>query len=121
MEETKLKVAEATAEEVLTYEQLEDKVKDLSSHNEKLTNYVNQLYSQNQQLQNALKQINVEEINISRLFKRLEFLFEVLKQPVWFDDEFVKKCSDEIVDILTVKPEDKEEEEDSEEDTKTDE
>ena len=70
----------------LTYEQLE--------------NAANQLAQQNQMLRNQLM-----EMNYAHIFKRLEFLFKVLKHSTHFDPTFVETCSAEIVSLLTVEPE----------------
>lgn len=119
MEENKLKVAKSEETEVvLSYDELKAKHEELAQQAEKLTNYVNQLYAQNQQLQNTIQRINTEEINIQRIFKRLEFLFKTLENAAWFSDEFISTVAKEIEDTLTIKNEenkDTEEEEPSDE------
>lgn len=74
MEETK---------EKLSYEQLEQ--------------VVQRVYSQNEQLQKAL-----QESYIQNTFSRLNFLFKVLEQGSYFSEVFINKCTDEIVDLMTL-------------------
>ena len=42
------------------------------------------------------------------MFKRLDYLFEVIKVPHMFNDEFVGKCAEEIQNMLTIPEKDKE-------------
>lgn len=54
----------------------------------------------------------IQGLNISNALKRVEFLFEVIKNPASFDKDFVKECALEIQDGLTLpKEEPKKEEE----------
>ena len=66
----------------LTYEQLE--------------NAANQLAQQNHVLRNQLA-----EMNYANLFKRLDYLFKVLKYAHAFPVEFVEACKNEIVSLMT--------------------
>ena len=68
-------------EEKLTYEQLE--------------NAANQLLAQNNELKRALYEI-------SNATKRLDYLFKVLDHAALFDVDFVDKCVEEIVQLLTI-------------------
>lgn len=68
-------------EEKLTYEQLE--------------NAANQLLAQNNELKRALYEI-------SNATKRLDYLFKVLDHVALFDVDFVDKCVEEIVQLLTI-------------------
>ena len=96
MEEKEGKVVEMGKREPqkLSYEQLE--------------NVAHQLSDQNKQLYQALQKANVDN-----LFKRLEYLFKVLEQVHHFPDEFISKCSEEIVSMITI-PEKEEETEETE-------
>ena len=97
MEEKKLKVEKAGQDnqdnqQKLTYEQLNDACA--------------QLYQQNQVLAKRLQQAE-----LTNMFKRLDYLFEVLNySPIFKDDEFVGKCADEIKEALTVVPSEEQEE-----------
>ena len=92
MEEKKLKKeskanTEQPQEQKLSYEQL--------------NNICSELYQQNQNLHRQLQQANM--VN---MFKRLDYLFMVLKySSVFKDADFVNACIDEIKDAIIVKPE----------------
>lgn len=72
-------------EKKLSYEELENIAHQLSDQ-------ARSLYARVQQLEN------------NALFQRLNFLFKVVDKSCMlsFPDDFVKKCADEIVDILTL-------------------
>lgn len=93
--EEEVKKEEQKAPVKLTYEQLES--------------VAHQLQSQNQQL---FQQINA--IRIENMFKRLEFLFKVVEDSDRFPSDFVIKCTDEIVDMMTLKEEEPKEDEKAE-------
>lgn len=89
MEEKKLKVAvnneEKKSEQKLSYE--------------KLNEVCEQLYQQNQNLVRQLQQANR-----TLMFRRLDYLFEVLKlENVFKDPEFINTCANEIKEALIVK------------------
>lgn len=92
MEEKKLKrepkaKAENPQEQKLSYEQL--------------NNICSELYQQNQNLHRQLQQANM--VN---MFKRLDYLFLVLKyESVFKDADFINSCIDEIKDAIILKPE----------------
>ncbi len=67
----------------MTYEQLENVAHQLSEQ-------VRQLH---QQLQN---------VNMTNSFKRLDYLFKILEVEEVFDVKFVQKCTQEIVEIMTI-------------------
>lgn len=82
------------AEQKLTYEQLNEAC--------------SQLYQQNQNLVKQLRQSN-----LTNMFKRLDYLFEVLKyESVFKDPDFINSCVDEIKESLTIPEENKAKEED---------
>lgn len=87
MEEQKEKVIkmqpEAERPEKMSYEQLENVAHQLSEQ-------AKQLYMQ---LQNA---------NMSNMFKRLDYLFKVVENSHMFKLDFVDKCINEIEDFMTV-------------------
>lgn len=64
---------------------------------EELENVAAQLSQQNQQLYARLQQAEM-----SNMLSRLEFLFKVVKNAQAFPEEFVTKCTTEIVDIMTI-------------------
>lgn len=79
-------------EEKLTYEQLNDACQ--------------QLFQQNQQLARQLR-----EANLTNMFRRLDYLFEVVRLADTIKDaDFVNSCIDEIKDAIVVKEDAKEEE-----------
>ena len=87
MEEQKEKVIkiqpEAERPEKMSYEQLENVAHQLSEQ-------AKQLYTQ---LQNA---------NMSNMFKRLDYLFKVVENSHMFKLDFVNKCINEIEDFMTI-------------------
>lgn len=85
MEENK----KTTAPEKMSYEQLENIAHQLSEQSRKLY-------------------MKLQEVEMSNTFKRLDYLFKVLNYNTMFAEEFVKKCSSEIVELMTV-PEPKKE------------
>ena len=80
---------------------VENQPKQLSY--EDLKNIAGQLQQQNMQMRKALSELNYEN-----MFKRLDYLFEVIKVPHMFNDEFVSKCAEEIQSMLTIPEKDKE-------------
>lgn len=80
---------------------VENQSKQLSY--EDLKNIAGQLQQQNMQMRKALSELNYEN-----MFKRLDYLFEVIKVPHMFSDEFVGKCTEEIQNMLTIPEKDKE-------------
>ncbi|MCH3980724.1 MAG: hypothetical protein LKE41_02150 [Prevotella sp.] len=67
----------------LTYEQLNDAC--------------SQLYQQNQ---NLLKKL--QEANTYSMFKRLDYLFEVLRNKDSFNKKFVEGCAKEIEEAISI-------------------
>lgn len=67
----------------MSYEQLENVAHQLSEQ-------AKQLYTQ---LQNA---------NMSNMFKRLDYLFKVVENSHMFKLDFVNKCINEIEDFMTI-------------------
>lgn len=64
---------------------------------EELRNIAGQLQQQNMQLRKAL-----DEVNYTNMFKRLDYLFKVIEQAHMFPDEFVGKCSQEIIAAIAI-------------------
>lgn len=62
-----------------------------------LMDYVSQLQNQNQQLIQR-----VRELDNFVMFKRCDYLFEVMKNANMFPEDFVKKCAGEIMTFLTI-------------------
>ena len=91
MEEKKIE----KKEEKMSYEQLQNVAHQLSEQ-------VRQLYAK------------LQEANMINIFKRLDYLFKVVKHSSKFDIEFLEKCISEIQEILTI-PENKEETNEKEE------
>lgn len=88
MEETNVMKMEAPTVEPkkLTYEELENVAKEL--------------YSRCAEMANELQTLRMDNG-----FKRLKYLFKVLKYYSLLDSEFVKKCANEIQEMMTI-PED---------------
>lgn len=64
---------------------------------EQLEEIATQLSEQVQRLSAAL-----QESNRTNMFKRLDYLFEVLSHKDCFGIEFIANCSKEIEDIITI-------------------
>lgn len=73
---------------------------------EELKNVAAQLQHQNEQMRNAIM-----KLDYTNTFKRLDYLFKVIEFSIQFPDDFVTNCINEIVDMMTVKEEEKEEKE----------
>lgn len=83
MEENTKSSAEVAQKEKLSYEQLEQVAHQLSDQ-------AKQLYTK------------LQKSNLDNLFKRLDFLFKVLKHQDSFSTEFVVECVNEIENIIRV-------------------
>lgn len=87
MEEQKKKVVEMKPQmqkpEKMSYEQLE--------------NVAHQLSEQNRQLF-----AKVQELNMTNVFKRLDYLFKVVENGHMFKQNFLEKCITEIENLMTV-------------------
>ena len=100
MEEQKKKVVEMKPQmqrpEKISYEQLE--------------NVAHQLSEQNRQLFAKL-----QELNMTNVFKRLDYLFKVIENGHMFEQNFLEKCIAEVESLMTVpEQEEKPETEDKE-------
>lgn len=77
---------------------------------EDLENVCHQLSTQSQQLnaQNQQLKAMVNEANLTNLYKRLDYLFEVINRDnKYLSDTFKNKCAEEI-EMLMATPEDSE-------------
>lgn len=100
MEEQKKKVVEMKPQmqrpEKMSYEQLEG--------------IAHQLSEQNRQLFAKL-----QELNMTNVFKRLDYLFKVIENGHMFEQDFLEKCIAEVESLMTVpEQEEKPETEDKE-------
>ena len=100
MEEQKKKVVEMKPQmqrpEKMSYEQLEG--------------IAHQLSEQNRQLFAKL-----QELNMTNMFKRLDYLFKVIENGHMFEQHFLEKCTAEVESLMTVpEQEEKPETEDKE-------
>lgn len=93
MEEKTIKLKGAERQEKVSYEQLE--------------NIAHQLSEQNRQMY-----ARMQEMDMTNMFKRLDYLFKVVENGTMLDPDFLNKCIDEIENVMMPK------EEPSEEDTK---
>ena len=73
---------------------------------EQLNDACMQLYQQNQELIKRLQQADA-----SNMFRRLDYLFEVIRNSSVFREDFVKNCVSEIEDAITLKEEETKKEE----------
>lgn len=91
--EKKAKVVEMqpTKESAKTYE-------ELVAENNQIKQQAEMMYRQ------------IQQMNIQNIFKRLEFLFKVVENRGAFPEEFKNKCVFEIVNLLTIPEEQKQEE-----------
>lgn len=87
MEEQKKKVVEMKSQvqrpEKMSYEQLE--------------NVAHQLSEQNRQMFAKL-----QELNMTNMFKRLDYLFKVVENGHMFKQDFLEKCIAEIENLMIV-------------------
>lgn len=56
-------------------------------------------------------QMRLNEVSLGNFFTRLEFLFKVVKFADKFPDDFVKSTIDEIVESMTIPPQEREKDE----------
>lgn len=95
MEEQKEKVVEMKPQvqrpEKMSYEQLE--------------NVAHQLSEQNRQLFAKL-----QELNMTNMFKRLDYLFKVIENGHMFKQDFLEKCIAEIESLITIPKQEEESE-----------
>ena len=84
-----LKANNTSAPKKLSYEELENVCHQLSAQSQ-------QLNTQNQQLRMALN-----EANLSNLYKRLDYLFEVINRDnSYLSIDFKKQCAEEIETLM---------------------
>lgn len=76
--EKEVKVAEKP-----TYEQLENEVRGLRSMNSQLM-------------------MQLQQMNMQNLFKRIDYLFKVVENREGFNSDFVIKCAEELEGHLTL-------------------
>lgn len=100
MEEQKKKVVEMKPQmqrpEKISYEQLEGVAHQLSEQNR-------QLFAK------------LQELNMTNVFKRLDYLFKVIESGHMFKQDFLEKCIAEVESLMTVpEQEEKPETEDKE-------
>lgn len=67
---------------------------------EELENVAHQLSEQSRQLYAKLQQVELEKV-----YKRLDYLFKVMEFPTLFNDSFVEACAKEIEEIMTISEE----------------
>lgn len=64
---------------------------------EDLNNVCHQLSEQCRRMQEQLQQAN-----LTNAFRRLDYLFAILENSKSFPDDFVKKCVNEIMEMMTI-------------------
>ena len=96
MEENKTKTVEMkTEKKKFSYEELNDIASQLSQQNQ-------QLYAQ------------LQRVNMTNAFRRLDYLFKVVENGAWFTQEFLDNCISEIEESLTIREENTEDNKDPE-------
>ena len=96
MEENKTKTVEMkTEKKKFSYEELNDIASQLSQQNQ-------QLYAQ------------LQRVNMTNAFKRLDYLFKVVENGALFTPEFLDNCISEIEESLTIREENTEDNKDPE-------
>lgn len=84
VEDNKVESSEiSTEQQKMSYEQLQQVAHQLSEQ-------TRQLYEQ------------LQKSNLTNVFKRLDYLFKVVENAHMFSEDFVKQCTEEIVDIITL-------------------
>ena len=72
---------------------------------EELENIAHQLSEQSRVLMQKL-----QEVNMSNMFKRLDYLFKIIEFEHMFDDNFIDKCIKEVQDMISIPEEEPNEE-----------
>lgn len=75
--------------EKMSYEKLEELARQLSE-------------------QNRMMSQKFHEMNLTNMFKRLDFLFRVIETPDMFDVDFVENCRKEIQELIAIPEEEPE-------------
>lgn len=70
---------------------------------EELENVAHQMSEQSRHLYNQLQQMEM-----TNMFKRLDYLFKVIENRSAFSNVFVDACVSEIEDVMTINPQDNE-------------
>lgn len=70
---------------------------------EQLENIAHQLHEQLRQAH-----MKLQELNMTNIFKRLDYLFKVVENSKHFKLDFVEKCVAEITELLTIPKEEEE-------------
>ena len=81
-----------------------DAGKDILNNNENKLSY-EQLKELTLQQENMLKHMyeRIRELDMANVFKRLDYLFKVIENKDSFNSDFIIACSDEIVDLMTIR------------------
>lgn len=71
-----------------------------------------QLEAENNQIKQQAEAMyrQMQQMNMTNIFKRLEFLFKIVENRTAFPEEFKNKCIMEIVNLITIPEEQKQEE-----------
>ena len=71
-----------------------------------------QLEAENMQIKQQAEAMyrQMQQMNMQNIFKRLDYLFEVIKERTAFPKDFVDRSTNEIVSLLTIPEEQKKEE-----------
>ena len=72
---------------------------------EQLEQIANQYSEQARQLY-----LKLQEVNMTNMFKRMDYLFKVVENNKVFSSDFVKKCINELEELMKLPEETKEEE-----------
>jgi len=83
---------------------VDEKIASLS--NKEKAEYLSKALDDNQRLREYIEKLQAEaekkinELNVSNIVARLSFLFDVLKQSTFFDEDFIKDVVAEIKQII---------------------
>lgn len=71
-----------------------------------------ELIAENNQIKQQAEAMyrQIQQMNMQNVFKRLEFLFKIVENRDAFPEEFKNKCVMEIVNLITIPEEQKQEE-----------
>lgn len=71
-----------------------------------------ELVTENNQIKQQAEAMyrQMQQMNMQNIFKRLDYLFEVVKERTAFPKDFVDRSTNEIVSLLTIPEEQKKEE-----------
>lgn len=89
-------LSKSPAQQAVNQSNQESANKAAAPTKEQLEQIVRQLINENNQLK-----IELKKVNDFTFFKRMDYLFEVVKLSAYFEADFVDKCTSEIQEVLS--------------------